>query len=82
MVPLTLKARGVMPTVMHLIGAQMLLGAGPEQHGITNNGWTTTNYTVEATIKIKITYFPQYSKIIKDQKTNLKQQCSMIGKNY
>ena len=35
----TLKARGVIPTVSAPNWASVLTGAGPEQHGITSNGW-------------------------------------------
>lgn len=35
----TLKARGVMPTVSAPNWASMIMGAGPEQHGVTSNDW-------------------------------------------
>lgn len=35
----SLKARGVMPTLSSPNWASILTGAGPEQHGITSNGW-------------------------------------------
>lgn len=35
----TLQARGVMPTVSSPNWASMIMGAGPEQHGITSNQW-------------------------------------------
>lgn len=35
----TMHARGVMPTVSSPNWASMIMGAGPEQHGITSNEW-------------------------------------------
>src|SRR6516164_906642 len=35
----TLHARGVMPTVSSPNWASMIMGAGPEQHGVTSNDW-------------------------------------------
>ena len=35
----TLHARAVMPTVSSPNWASMIMGAGPEQHGVTTNGW-------------------------------------------
>jgi predicted AlkP superfamily pyrophosphatase or phosphodiesterase len=35
----TFHARGVMPTVSSPNWASMIMGAGPEQHGITSNEW-------------------------------------------
>ena len=63
----TLKARGVMPTVSAPNWGSMLCGAGPEQHGITNNGWTTRNHTIEPTIADKDGYFPSIFTVIRNQ---------------
>ncbi len=63
----TLKARGVMPTVSAPNWGSMLCGAGPEQHGMTKNGWTTNNYTVEATTTDDDGYFPSIFTIIREQ---------------
>src|SRR5258708_29524882 len=35
----TMQARGVMPTVSAPNWASMIMGAGPEQHGVTSNDW-------------------------------------------
>ena len=68
----TLKARGVMPTVSAPNWGSMLTGAGPEQHGMTKNGWTTNNYTVEATTKDEDGYFPSLFTIIREQMPDAK----------
>ena len=43
----TLKARSVMPTVSSPNWASLIMGAGPEQHGITSNEWEPGKHTVE-----------------------------------
>ena len=42
----TLKARGVMPTSSSPNWASMIMGAGPEQHGITSNDWETNKFEI------------------------------------
>lgn len=64
---ISISTRAVMPTVSGPNWSSHLLGAGPEQHGITNNGWTVDNYTVDATIKDEEGYFPSIFSLIKKQ---------------
>lgn len=64
---LSLKTRAVMPTVSAPNWGSHLLGAGPEQHGITNNGWTTSNHTLEPTSSDENGYFPSVFSIIREQ---------------
>ena len=40
---ISLKTRGVMPTVSAPNWATILSGAGPEQHGVTSNNWSLLN---------------------------------------
>jgi predicted AlkP superfamily pyrophosphatase or phosphodiesterase len=42
----TLHARGVMPTSSSPNWASMIMGAGPEQHGVTSNDWETNKYEI------------------------------------
>lgn len=42
----TLNARGVLPTSSSSNWASMVSGAGPEQHGITSNGWERDDHTL------------------------------------
>jgi len=42
----TLHARGVMPTVSSPNWASMIMGAGPEQHGVTSNDWEQDKYEI------------------------------------
>ena len=46
----TAKARGVMPTSSSSNWASMIMGAGPEQHGITSNGWQPGEFEIEPTV--------------------------------
>jgi predicted AlkP superfamily pyrophosphatase or phosphodiesterase len=45
----TLHARGVMPTVSSPNWASMIMGAGPEQHGVTTNDWEPTKFEITPT---------------------------------
>ena len=68
----SLKTRAVIPTVSGPNWASILLGAGPEQHGVTINGWTTTYRTIEPTVQDSDGYFPSIFDLIKEQKPDLK----------
>ncbi|MDB4303815.1 alkaline phosphatase family protein, partial [Desulfosarcina sp.] len=63
----SLRTRAVMPTVSGPNWGSHLLGAGPEQHGITTNGWTTQDHTVEPTLKDGDGYFPSIFQLIREQ---------------
>jgi predicted AlkP superfamily pyrophosphatase or phosphodiesterase len=45
----TLRARGVLPTVSSPNWASMIMGAGPEQHGVTSNDWQTNKFEIAPT---------------------------------
>ncbi len=61
----TLSARGVMPTVSAPNWESILCGAGPEQHGVTRNGWTVGNHTIDATAPDAEGYFPSIFSLLK-----------------
>jgi hypothetical protein len=42
----SLKARAVMPTSSSPNWASMIMGAGPEQHGVTSNEWETNKFEI------------------------------------
>ncbi|OQX97703.1 MAG: hypothetical protein B6I20_12170 [Bacteroidetes bacterium 4572_117] len=63
----SLKTRAVMPTISGPNWASHLLGAGPEQHGITINGWTKANGTVIPSIQDIDGYFPSVFQLIREQ---------------
>ena len=45
----TLHARAVMPTVSSPNWASMIMGAGPEQHGVTTNDWQPDKFEIVPT---------------------------------
>lgn len=42
----TMHARAVLPTSSSTNWASMIMGAGPEQHGITSNSWEKSNFVL------------------------------------
>lgn len=69
---LSLQTRGVMPTVSAPNWGSMLSGAGPEQHGMTYNGWTTDNHTVKPQVSDEDGYFPSIFNVLKKADPNIK----------
>ncbi|UCE20822.1 MAG: alkaline phosphatase family protein, partial [Candidatus Aminicenantes bacterium] len=67
---ISLKARGVMPTVSTPIWGSILTGASPEQHWMTSNSWRKDNYSIEATIKDSDGFFPSIYTLLRDQLPN------------
>ena len=63
----SLHTRSVMPTVSAPNWGAILTGAGPEQNGITDNGWSVTNHSIEPTVSDDKGYFPSLFKMIKDK---------------
>lgn len=62
----TLKARAVMPTSSSPNWASMIMGAGPEQHGITSNAWTLEEHVLPAAVTNEYGYFPTIFWAIKE----------------
>lgn len=64
----TLGARGVMPTVSSPNWASMIMGAGPEQHGITSNDWQPDKFDFPAVFLGPRKHFPTIFGLLRDQK--------------
>lgn len=64
----TFHARGVMPTVSSPNWASMIMGAGPEQHGVTSNEWETNKFEIEPTVKGPGGFFPTIFSVIRAQR--------------
>jgi hypothetical protein len=64
---ISIKTRGVMPTVSAPNWATILSGAGPEQHGVTSNSWSLVNQGFEPTVKDAEGYFPTIFTLIRKQ---------------
>jgi hypothetical protein len=71
----TLKARGVMPTSSSPNWASMLMGAGPEQHGITSNDWETNKFTIAPITTGSGGMFPTIFGVLREQKPKSKIAC-------
>jgi arylsulfatase A-like enzyme len=68
----TMHARGVMPTVSSPNWASMIMGAGPEQHGVTNNDWTPEKATIKPTVKGSGAMFPTIFGLVREQRPSAK----------
>ncbi len=65
----TLKARGVMPTSSSPNWASMIMGAGPEQHGITSNDWKTNQMEFLPTVAGPSGHFPTIFRLLREQQS-------------
>lgn len=63
----TLHARGVMPTSSSPNWASMIMGAGPEQHGVTSNDWETNKFEIAPTVVGPGGIFPTIFSVIREQ---------------
>ena len=64
----TFHARGVMPTSSSPNWASMIMGAGPEQHGITSNDWQPDKFEISPTVKGPGGFFPTIFSVLRGQK--------------
>ena len=63
----TFRARGVMPTSSSPNWASMLMGAGPEQHGVTSNDWRPNKFAVAPTAVGSGGIFPTIFGVLREQ---------------
>ena len=63
----TMHARGVMPTSSSPNWASMLMGAGPEQHGITSNAWRPDKFELAPTAVGSGGIFPTIFSVLREQ---------------
>ena len=71
----TLHARAVMPTVSSPNWASMIMGAGPEQHGVTTNGWDPANAEITPTAMGPGGMFPTIFGLLRSQRPTAKIGC-------
>ncbi|MBI3853158.1 MAG: alkaline phosphatase [Verrucomicrobia bacterium] len=64
----TLHARGVMPTSSSPNWASMIMGAGPEQHGVTSNDWETNKFDITPIAVGSGGIFPTIFGLLRDQR--------------
>jgi predicted AlkP superfamily pyrophosphatase or phosphodiesterase len=66
----TMHARAVMPTSSSPNWASMIMGAGPEQHGVTSNEWQPDKHEIEPTVKGPGGIFPTIFSVLHEQRPN------------
>jgi len=64
----TLHARAVMPTVSSPNWASILMGAGPEQHGVTSNDWEPNKFDIAPTAVGSGGIFPTIFDVVRSQR--------------
>ena len=64
----TFHARAVMPTSSSPNWASMIMGAGPEQHGVTSNDWEPDKYDIAPTAKGPGGIFPTVFSVLREQR--------------
>lgn len=69
---ISLDTRPVMPSVTLPNWTSHLSGAGPEEHGVTNNNWTLAKHELQAMDSDKEGYFPSIFKVLKEAKPEIK----------
>lgn len=63
----SLHARGVLPTTSAANWASILSGAGPEQHGVTNNDWQVGEFNFPTSVTGSGGFFPSLFQIVSEQ---------------
>jgi predicted AlkP superfamily pyrophosphatase or phosphodiesterase len=71
----TLHARAVMPTVSSPNWASMIMGAGPEQHGVTTNDWEPTKFEITPTAVGTGGMFPTIFGVLRSQRSTAQIGC-------
>lgn len=71
----TLRARGVMPTSSSPNWASMIMGAGPEQHGVTSNEWETNKFEIPALEVGPEGMFPTIFRVLREQRPAARIAC-------
>lgn len=71
----TLRARGVMPTSSSPNWASMIMGAGPEQHGVTSNDWRRNKFEIAPVFTGAGGIFPTIFQVLREQRPAAKIAC-------
>ena len=64
----SLHARAVRPTSSSPNWASIIMGAAPEQHGITSNGWERNNFSIAPVTTGLEAIFPTIFSILREQR--------------
>lgn len=68
----TMHSRSVLPTSSSTNWSSMINGAGPEQHGVTSNGWERDDHVLPPVATGPEGIFPTIFSVIREQKPNAK----------
>jgi predicted AlkP superfamily pyrophosphatase or phosphodiesterase len=68
----SLRARAVLPTVSSPNWASVIMGAGPEQHGITSNDWQPEKVEIPPVCTGMAGYFPTVFSLLRQQQPRRK----------
>ncbi len=66
----SLNARAVLPTSSSTNWASMIMGAGPEQHGITSNSWEKDDFELPAVVEEDSFLFPSIFNMVNNNIEN------------
>lgn len=66
----TMHARAVMPSSSGANWGSMIMGTGPEQHGIISNDWKTDSFELHPTVTRDKNLSPTVFAVIRDQRPN------------
>jgi predicted AlkP superfamily pyrophosphatase or phosphodiesterase len=66
------RARAVMPTSSSSNWASMIMGAGPEQHGVTSNDWMPDKFQIAPVVKGSGGIFPTIFGALRSQRPSAK----------
>jgi predicted AlkP superfamily pyrophosphatase or phosphodiesterase len=69
---LSLTTRPVMPSITLPNWTSHMTGSGPEEHGITSNGWTLEKNPLPSIDKDQDGYYPSIFKVLKDKVADVK----------
>jgi predicted AlkP superfamily pyrophosphatase or phosphodiesterase len=64
----TMKARSVLPTSSSPNWASMIMGAGPEQHGVTSNDWKPDAFEIAPTAIGPGGFFPTIFSVLRERR--------------
>lgn len=71
----SMNARAVMPSSSSANWASMIMGAGPEQHGVTSNSWKPDNFQLPPTEVGPGGIFPTIFSLLRQQKPSVITAC-------
>jgi len=68
----SMATRDVMPSVTLPNYTSHLLGAGPEVHGVVDNGWKVDDFKIPAVVRDEEGYFPSVFQVLKNNVKDMK----------